>query len=377
MILESAAAIRFELPPVAQRPASMRRHNFIDARGRAGRVGLPTNQAPLSKDLINIPTDVSFGGAGGPGVIQLHVPDAITPPQEDAQVTDIVLPVGTEDELNAGDANALLEVMRPAGVQLLSNFAGSSAAQSRWIDLRRTEVDAGGGQDLVQFLFRGIDPVRGNVRTTGGVVDELAPLLVGSLAPASAQISGSSTLLLSGVALQPFLSGAGRISNDIYLRTPVLLRNFILRMSFATGRDLDFVVQDAFFDELAGRLSLVVGQSAGISLDAFASQTAPAGYKLIPRFFSIRSGGVANSLPDNSELRIRFEGTRADVNGNPDASNPLVPLTSDLSDFDALAPGDLDFIRFRVDMNLDLPGTGIGLDTPNLEVEFFRLPFVF
>lgn len=374
VILESASQISFELPPVDQRPAGMRRHVFIDARGRAGRVGLPTNQAPLEQDLLNIPQDVSFGGTGGPGLIQLHVPDALTPPQENPSITDIVLPVGTEAELNAGDANALHEVMRPAGVQLLSNFAGASSAQTRWIDLRRTELNPDGSEDLVRFLFEGIDPLTGSVLATNGLVDELEPILSGTLAPGLVEVLGTDCLRIRGAALQPLIDSG---SNDLYLRTPALLRDFILRIRTGISLDFDFAVQAATYDGDLGMLDLSLNRVAGLGIGQLVNPSRPVSYRLIPRYFSIKSGGVLNALPMNSDLRVRFEAAREDPSGRPDALNPLVPLTSDVSELNALLPGELDFLRLRFDLNVDVQGTGLSLQTPTLELDFLRLPFRF
>ena len=373
VILESATNISFELPPLGERLPSQRRRVFVDARGERGRIGMPTNGNGLT-----LPPDDSHGGHGGPGVIQLHVPNSTAPPHEDASLSDLVLPSDTIVELNAGDENALLEVMRPAGLQMLSISGALSGAQSRWVDLRNAGVNPVGPDNLINFLFEGIDPNTGLVNTdSNGMQDELAPIFGGTADPSTASFEGPNTIVFTALALEDLLGAGATPMEDLYLRAPQLLQNFVLRMTPTIGVSLDFVVQAASFDTATQSLSVTVAESAGVSLDAFDVGPGAVDYEMIPRFFGITTGTTPGSLPDDFTVRISFEGTGTDVNGNPDGENLLVEETSNVADFDALLPGELDFVRFKVEFNTNAQGNGVSLEAPLVKLNFLRLPFLY
>ena len=69
-------------------------------------------------------------------------------------------------------------------------------------------------------------------------------------------------------------------------------------------------------------------------------------------------------------MRILFEATGEDVNGNPDEAMILVPLTGDIDDFNMVMPGQLRYFRFQVEF--DVP-----TDADPIELEFLRVPFRF
>jgi len=258
VILESATNISFELPPLSDRLPADRRRVFIDARGVQGRIGGLDNG-----NGVTLPVGESHGGHGGPGIIQLHVPNATAPPHEDSSLSDLVLPEGTIQELNAGDDNALLEVMRPAGIQMLPAFGVLSGAQSEWVDVRGAGLNPDGSQNLISFLFKGVDTATGFVQTTNGRVTEFSPIVQGALSPAEGSFQGDNDLMLTTAALQPLITSTAPISNDIYLRSPTLLRNFILRMTPTIGVSLDFIVQSAVYDSVAQTMLLTVAPHRG------------------------------------------------------------------------------------------------------------------
>jgi hypothetical protein len=57
--------------------------------------------------------------------------------------------------------------------------------------------------------------------------------------------------------------------------------------------------------------------------------------------------------------------------------HPLVDWTADVAEFGALAPGTLDFLRFRVEFELDAPGDGFDPEAEPTVLDFLRLPFRF
>ena len=350
-------------------------------------IGGPLKTGPIGPDGHGqvIPANMSYGGPGGAGVIQLHVPDMLQPLASDA--ADIVLPAAaltTPDPLG--------EVTSPSAYVLVPTFGARSTARSRWIPLGGADENPAGPQDLVTFLFGGVetDPGKsleedGKILTEEGVVRELAPVL-GPLivdGAGTAIQSDGATLVVSGAGpLASLLEGSTHgVSNDIYLRTPALMRDFVLRMDVQGALDLRrrFVVGDATYDEGAFVLRLAVDELPDGDLSAFADRAGSGTMlaRLIPRFFRVVTGGVEGALPDSSFVRIRFQGTGADVVGNPDEAHLLQDWTGDISRFNELEDGALQFFRFQVEFDLDAHSDGLTVDTKTTRLDFLRVPFRF
>ncbi|MFQ5749790.1 MAG: hypothetical protein ACE5H3_10095, partial [Planctomycetota bacterium] len=159
----------------------------IQARG--GRRGWSANLvADGNGDFM-----VGRGGAGGNGVIQVHVPDParniLWPVDNAAVIRDYIFhgdPAG-----HPGDIDRVEEVLdifsAPKAYCLIPFFAAGSQVQSRWIDtgLAGLRNPAGGdgpfpdyGDPLLQFL--GTEDAAGRVETSNGMVDRLAPIATGS-----------------------------------------------------------------------------------------------------------------------------------------------------------------------------------------------------
>ena len=74
---------------------------------------------------------------------------------------------------------------------------------------------------------------------------------------------------------------------------------------------------------------------------------------------------------------IQFQATGADANGNPDEAGILVDFTGDISAFNGLPAGDLEFFRFEVEFDLDAMGAGLTPDTLPVSLDFLKVPFLF
>ncbi len=352
--------------------------NWVDATGAATVTGSKSPQGG-----VPIPCGISHGGAGGPGVIQLHVPDPISPPSNNPAVTDIVVPTSA-----LGSGTPLAEIAGPDALAMIPTFGAQSVARSKWISIGGADRMPGGGADLVQFLFEGTQTSgadEGKILATNAIVNELPPLLgpetVGGTNPNVAIEADEVTLRISGSSLNPLINDPSPISDDIYLRTPVLLRNFILRLWLmqAPANFQDFNVVDATYDDVAQILLVTVSGAAG-TLQDFVTAAGPGAiveYQLIPRFFRVITNNVESSLPNTAFVQIRFEATGDDGTGNPDEQNILVPLTGDISEFNDLAPGELQFFRFQVDFNLDAQSQGVSALTKPVTLDFLRIPFRF
>jgi hypothetical protein len=376
VILESATQIDFtDSPDGIQMGVNVgaAERDWVNSDGAPRTVGPTGNQGGTP-----VPVNISYGGAGGPGVIQLHVPDPVTPPSNDPTASDIVVPT-----VALGFADPLTAVSAPTALPLIPTFSAQSVAQSKWIAIGGADRAPGGGAELVQYLFAGTDPSQGKILATNGIVDTLPPLLGPEEVP-SATVTlqpDEVTLRISGASLDPLINDPSPISNDIYLRTPELLRNFLLRLWVEQNQIIfqDFDVVDATYDDASVVLDVTVDGSAGTLLDFVVAR--PLGttieYQLIPRFFRVETDGVDGALPTTSCVQILFEGTGDDGLGNPDEQNILVPLTGDISEFNNQPPGALKYFRFQVLFNLDAQSLGVSSQTKPVSLEFLRIPFLF
>ena len=364
VLLETAAQIDF----TDGNPATAMSRSYISAQGGLGGQGA---EPPIDQ-----------GGAGGAGVIQLHVPDPIAVPSTDTSGSIVIPDPGLDPPFST--------ISLPDSTPMIQTFGARSQARSRWLSIGGADQDPGGGLDLLQFLFQGLEtaagPDQGKILATSGVVDELPALLQEDLtgnANASIDPDGV-TLRLAGLALSDLINDPGTPSNDLYLRTPALLRNFNLRLSRTsnpTGAFENFDVVSAAYDDTNVVLTLTTSSNLGTMqdfVDAQGGQTVQ--YELIPRFFRVRTGESSSGLdllPDTAFVRITFDAAAADANGDPDETSLLVDGSGDIADFNSLMPGELKFFRFNVEFDLDEAGSGVDTDTETVSLEFLKLPFTF
>lgn len=366
VILQSATQIDFTDGGTATAA-----EEFVQARGGLGGIDDGTQYLPAS---------LSGGGNGGPGVIQLHVPDPNPATAVGTTPTSSIRLLAADD---------LDEVTRPTGKVLIPTFGARSKARSIWIPIGGAADAPGGGDDPLKFAFDGTDEAAvsltaGQVITVGEVVPPLPPILgpetLGSGAPSPFVDLDGFTLVLSEPSLQPLIDDTGSAtepSNDIYLRNPALLRNFQLRLSALSGTQ-DFDVASATYSDTGIVLRLTVSTAAG-SLESFvdlAGGAANVDYELIPRFFRAQTGGVKDVIPDTGYVKILFQATGADPAGQP-VETPLVDWTPDIGDLSSQPAGSIKFFRWEVEFNLDSAGAGLTVDTEPISLEFLRVPFSF
>ncbi|MDH3592740.1 MAG: hypothetical protein OER88_12720, partial [Planctomycetota bacterium] len=326
------------------------------------------------------PTDfpeVSFGGRGGPGIIQLHVPRPERGVGPSPDVAGVVLPL---EALFA--QNALDEVTSPQGILLYPTVGTLSSGQSDWIPLGAAD-ESSGGVDLVSFLFAGTEttpgPDEGRILTDDTHVRAAAPLFGPALLAApNAEIGvDRRTLTLRGDALA--FGSSGQLYNDVFLRTPALLRHFRLRLERADNATVffDHEVAHAVYDDVEATLSITVVTNAEDLADFIENAAGGAViYTVTPRFFRANSSLGRDRIPGGTRIRLLFQAATDDGAGNP-ADPPLVDWTADPRSFNSLSPGALDFFRFRVEFDLDTEGTGFDPEMAPLELDFLRLPFRF
>jgi len=323
-----------------------------------------------------------FGGAGGPGIVQLHVPHperALTDPE-----SNVILPSFVRD-----DPNPFAAACIPRPHILYPTVGALSRATSLWIPLGAAGEGSGVvPESVVALAFGGVETAEGEnegkVLASGGRVRELPPLL-GPTAFAETGVelvSSEAGLALSGAVLAPLRASAQPISPDVYLRTPALLEGFTLRLANASdpARKQEFTIAGARYDDAASRLELETGEGAGTLTRAVQELGGASSVELslLPRFFRVRLDPLGpDVLPDSHAIRILFQGARDDGSGRPDEENPLVDWTADVTKFGALPPGALDFVRFQVEFSVDRSSESFDPDAAAIALEFLRLPLRF
>ncbi len=324
----------------------------------------------------DIPLGISHGGAGGPGVIQIHVPEperGVGASPDEAGVVLSPQALGEGDPLDA--------VTTPRAKLLYPSLGSRSLARSRWISLGAADQGRDGHPDLVTFLFLGTNqnpgPDEGTVRTKGTEVVELEDFFGGGVVDDTNATIGPDdvTLVLRGDALA--FGSPDMLFVDAYLRTPALLENFGLRLFTNSNLRQEFVVSQASFDDENFVLSVRI-EFTGTTLSDFVELAdGPVHYALIPRYFRLRTPLGQDRLPEGAQVRILFQGAAAADGGGPDVDNPLVNWTGDISRFNELDPGLLGFFRFQVEFLMPRNGPLFDPDTQGIEMDFLRVPFRF
>jgi len=377
VILESASQVDFTSDGEITDAAGL---EFVQACGPVRKIGNTEYVDQCCRTYSN-------GGAGGPGVIQIHVPDNVSEPG-DSPTSDIRVPTDL-----VGLTNPLDGVVSPPPYVMIPTFGARSKARSQWISIGGADQQPGGSERLVRFLFEGIETApgvdEGKIQVTGTTVDSLA-----SIAGDDAfGTSGDSVLLpdgftveISGDVLDELRSGTtSGISNDIYLRTPALLHDFALRLRVVQTPGIfeDFSITGAVYDEgtvnLGDEVLTVTVTTERGSLAAFnpGGLLGTTGMQIIPRFFLVRTEGLDSAMPTTSFVRLLFQASGATALGTPDENSPLVDWTADISEFNALPAGALQFFRFEVEFDLDSQAAGVSQDTVPVTLDFLKIPFVF
>jgi hypothetical protein len=327
-------------------------------------------------------TGYSNGGAGGAGLVQIHVSDPLVPPGTGA-AAKIRVPAAA-----LGAASVLDQVTSPPPYVMIPTFGTRSKARSAWISIGGADLEPDGSATLVRFLFEGIDPVTGEIRTVGSTVESRAPLFSEPDLNASASariVSGGFALELAGPALDAIRAGTtSGISNDVYLRTPALLVDCSVRLRVEENQAHfeDFPIASAVHDEGAAPVGdevLRLTIAGGRRLTAFnpGNLDGTTGLQLLPRFFQVVTNGIVDSLPETALVRLRFQAAADNGIGRPDETDLLQDWTSDISLFNTKPAGALQFFRYEVEFDLDEGDAGISSDPDLVTLDFLKIPFVF
>ena len=386
VILESATLVDFtdggaSLGEIAR--------DFILAAGpprKSGPLGY-VNACPICCDC----KFYSNGGAGGPGVIQIHVPDTVSPPDDDPLGTDTDIVVPTEALSFVFPLDA---VASPPPYVIIPTFGARSKVRSKWINIGGADEKPSGTPGLVRFLFEGIETApgldEGKILREGSstTVKDIEPLLsIPDIAtsPVAEILPDGFTLELTGNALLGIRAGTtSGVGNDVYLRTPALFQDCAIRLidTGSPSRFLDYDIASAEYDEGGPGpgdqvLRLAITRERGPLTEFIDNTPGVTALRLMPRFFQVFTNGIANDLPTTAFVRVLFQAAADNGAGAPNETSPLVDWTADISKFNVLAPGALQFFRYEVEFDLDANAQGLTVDTEPVTLDFLKVPFVF
>ena len=343
--------------------------------GRRGWAMSRVNQADLGTGMADDGNEtyaVGRGGAGGNGVIQIHVPEP---------TTDIIWPTTKSTEIknylhdgdivnNDLDRDRLEEILRifaaPRPYALVPFFSARSMFRSQWIDTGLAELRqpaTGKGVDYPDYAssvlsMAGFDTADGTVETSGGMVSALTAITSGSnssltLFEFEARVSNASTIF-SGI--------------DQFLLQPNLLRGYGFQANTLLTSTRTIV--SAAYNSSTDTLTLLTDPADGSLLVG-----AGANWAIQPRFFRLATSGLSDALPDTSEVRIQFQGAEESTTDDNEPGPPFPDTntwTSDLSQLEGYR-----FIRYQVLFNIDAQSEGVDLSTPRPLLSYIKVPYTF
>ncbi len=317
---------------------------------------------------------VGRGGAGGNGVIQVHVPDPENDIAWPAAAAPGIMEYIHDDGNGAFDLDRLEEVMDVVGAPvpflLVPFFGSASQFQTKWKDtglagLRNPDNGAGPYPDYADPLlqFAGIetsDPgTLGNVLTSGGMVIPLSVVATGPVAAVSFS------------AFQVVIPSASSFFGPEFLRNPQLLCGFDVFPDNTTG--VGFEVTAATYNRASNQLTL----STLVPDGPMTVQVNPANpWAVRQKFFRASTTGVKDRLPDTASIKFQFQGASesATTPNTPDLGS-IVPGTNQWTSDLSLLKG-LRFIRVRVTFEIDALGNGVTLSSEKPALSYMKLPFV-
>ena len=302
---------------------------------------------------------VGAGGDGAPGVVQLHAPN----------LSDLSFPDAAGDPTKVcTPAPVGYDVFNEAWIgHLVPSYGDRSRAQTRWIPLGLARWDPAAFLDQVAFGFDALGP-GGQVLTNGAGEVQLGAPLVG---PDTIQSAPQTPHITSDPYTIVF--DASVFADDLVKRNPMLLRGSSVRLSLTANPNVsaDFPIAEASYDAALDRMRVTVTADNG-PLTNF-GQTTSTDAALIERSFRA-IGSAADQLGPDTSITFNFDATVVDpATGLPDESASLgwTGVAGDLN------LNHWDFVRVRVDFDLDADDSGLDPGGVFPALEHLRFPFRF
>lgn len=306
---------------------------------------------------------IGRGGAGGNGVVQLHVQDPGTDIIWHSQArTGINLYIRNNNVNNPVDTSKLEDVLAiycaPRPYALIPFFGSGSQVQSVWIDtglayLRKDPANGGSYPDWASALLRftGVG-ASGDVQRSGTRVTPQAEVATGAAGEASFS------------SFEVRIPSASTRFAAHFLRTPGLLVGYDV-LPNAANTSKNFEVVGSTYDRPSDVLTLATRSTDGAMTLALGPT-----WSVRQRFFRVDTSGLKDYLPGSSNVRFEFQGT-----DDPDNPAAIVPGPTAWTANLALLKGKR-FIRYRLSFDIDSNNQGVTLSNPRPAVDYVKIPFV-
>ncbi|HBF22792.1 MAG TPA: hypothetical protein DDW23_03145 [Planctomycetes bacterium] len=309
------------------------------------------------------------GGAGGNGVIQIHVPDPLNnikwPAAQQAMYDNYVTQTHPEGDTNRIEQFLEL-VAEPIAYCMVPLFSSSSQFQSEWVDtgLAYLHLDLdGSGQETNTYpdyshasmlRFLGID-------SSGDVVVDTATEKVEPLVEIATGSTSDASYAAAGFAVT--VSSAQAYFDADLLRNP----NIFLGYDFFPDASLPsgYEIVDVEFDLGADEITFTSRTTDGPLTFAVGSA-----WKVIPKFFRVDTAGTKDGMPASTRIRFEFQGADESSPGSNEPGT-VTAWTADLADLQGLR-----FIRYRATFFIDEDSSGIEISSPRPSLDFIKIPIV-
>lgn len=309
---------------------------------------------------------IGRGGAGGNGVIQVHVPnpesDILWHPSSSAGILDYI---DTRPEVAPTKTveDALDLVFAPRAYALVPFFSSQSMVVSEWIDTGLAELrlgDPNNYPDYANTMLRlaGIANGSGLVQKDGESVASQTALFTASTADATF----SSYELTVPAASTHF--------DVMFLRSPGLLFGYDVypNSNGAAG----FQIVGASYNQSSDVMTITT--SVADSPMSFALDNNNPVWAIHPKFFRVDTTGLKNSLPSSTAVRLEFQAADELAPGT-NLPGPPVPGVNQWTSNLSTLKGNR-FIRYRVTFEADALSEGIDLSSPLPILDYVKIPFV-
>ncbi|HEX9794335.1 MAG TPA: hypothetical protein VGC54_10165, partial [Planctomycetota bacterium] len=368
LVLHSATRVDLSAIDLGANPANPVVADLITAiGGRRGWSG--TNLDRCTAEGRNADGNPDFqigrGGAGGNGIVQIHVPDPgrdiLWWPPFQAAFDAYVHGGTTNGPLDIDRVEELLDYYcAPRPYALIPFFAAKSQLQSKWIDSGLASLrDPDGSGDWPKWAgpalaLEGLDLASGEVERVGTRVAAQGEAFTGTAAQGG----------FEAFALE--VPSASALVSALFLREPELLHGYDLLPNRSEPLRT-YEIVGATYDRAADRLRMVTRSEDGALSFGVGPQ-----WSVRRKFFRIATSGLKDFLPLSSAMWIEFQAA-----DDPEDFASYAPFPGNANTWTAdlaLLEGKR-WLRWRATFDINADDAGVGLNNPLPTLDYLKVPF--
>ncbi len=318
---------------------------------------------------------VGRGGAGGNGVIQVHVPnpliDIVYHPNVDSDIRNYL----TEGESDLAlmpyaITSRLNEVMSlfslPQAFTLIPMYSAESQFQSEWVDTGLANLRQPDGVSSYPIYNQANATVSG-LSSEGFIEREERLDGSGTFVVPGSVIASSTTKGVVG-SFDVVLEDADSIfvNAERFLRTPHLLVGYDFVPAATVADSTTFEIASAEYDSVTNTMTLGTRVSDG-SMSLLVGATPD--WEIRSKFFRLNTSGTKDRLPLDVAVRMEFQGA---VESYPGSNSPgaASAWSSDMASLNGMR-----FFRYRVTFDVDALGKSVTLNYEEPSLDYIKVPF--